>query len=142
MIPLASLDDLEARSGEEYEGADLSRAQTALHDASALVRSAAGQDWLADDGITLAEVPTLVVSIVCAVARRGVENPEGYVSERIGEYSYQRGAQAGGTGGLYLTADERRALSRFRISSGLGSLQFERFPDPTRRVQIVNGEPL
>lgn len=142
--PLASLGDLQDRLGHPLAESELSRAHAALDDASALVRAVAGQSWLDATTGELAEVPDAAVSITLAAARRAFDNPDGYVSETIGDYSYTRaGPSAGGeVGGAYLTEEERAVLRGMSAASGLGTLTVVRPGLLNRGVPIVNGEPL
>lgn len=142
--PLASLDDLEDRLGRTLDGGELARAHAALADASVLVRAAAGRSWLDSTTGELTEVSDLAVSVTLSAAKRAVDNPDGYVSERIGDYSYTRAsAPAGGeVGGVYLTEEERMALRGLRGAGGLATLSYIRAAPFTRGVPIANGEPL
>jgi hypothetical protein len=113
---LASLELLEERMGTiESEAA----AQAALVDASALVRAEAGLDW--EDEAP----PDVVVVIVLAAAARGLRNPDGAQAEGIGTYNVTHGATS--LGGVWLTANERRAIRRAirGASSGIGSIELE-----------------
>ena len=49
--------------------------------------------------------------IALEAAKRAYLNPNGYVSETLGDYSYNRGGNGGGAQvGVYLTALERRQI--------------------------------
>jgi hypothetical protein len=121
----ASLEDLEARLGKTLSGPDGGRAESVLVDASRKVRAVLGPVTITDSqlsGIDLAtswdpEVAAdTVAGIVLEAARRGFENPRGFASERIGDYSYQT-AQQNTPGGVYLTADERSTLRSMKPAS-------------------------
>src|SRR5690606_33461915 len=63
--PLATVAELEERLGVptgSLEGADLVRAKADLDDASALVRTAAKKDWVAEDGTSTA--PAIAKTVV------------------------------------------------------------------------------
>lgn len=120
--PLASLDELTARLGDQ----DIDDVQAAafLDDASALVRLEAGQTWLTDADV-LEEVPRAVVMVVLNVARRAYLNPEGSIQPTAGPFSDrfdEARAQV-----FYLTDTERLVLQRFRTtSSGLWAMRTSR----------------
>lgn len=113
---LASLEQLEERMGTiDNETAALA----ALVDASALVRAEAGLTWEDEDP------PDVVVVITLAAAARGLRNPDGAQSEGIGTYNVAYGATS--LGGVWLTANERRAI-RLAVrgtASGIGSIELE-----------------
>ncbi len=96
--------------------ADTARAQAALDDASAIIRSVAGEDWLTDAGV-LETVPDVVVSVTLAVARRLYENPSGFTSETIGGYTYRRGESGGSLLLPHEARDVRKAAGRSPIIS-------------------------
>ena len=128
---LAPVSALEKRLGVpvgSLAGEDLTRAETDLADASALVRAEAGLDWVADDGVTIT-APESAVTVVVRAALRSFNNPEGYAGESLGSgaYSYQYGQQA--QQGVYLTAAEIRIVKQAaRISGGLGGVFSVRTP--------------
>lgn len=114
LAPLARIADLERYLGRELDAdADITRAESVLSLASDMVRDEAGKDWTPED------VPRRVRAIVLAVAERAVRNPDGFSSESAGDYSYQRVGVPGGIGGLYLTKDEIKILTRLSGKSGL-----------------------
>lgn len=112
MAALASIEALEARLGHSLEGVELGRAQAALDDASALIRSEAGSDF---DG----EVPDVVASICLAVAYRAFRNPDGTTQTSIGDVSISFKREGVG-GAVWLSQAERRAI---RKAAGLASAQ-------------------
>ena len=118
--PLAEVRDLADWVGETIAPADR-RAGAVLRAASALVRAEAGRTWVGDDGELVDEslIPDEVISITTQVAGRAWSNPDGYSSERIGDYSYSRGSDH--ESGVYLTSAERAQLSRLR-PSGAGRI--------------------
>ncbi len=115
---LAELEDLEARMGPL---SDPSRAQAALDDASALIRSEADVDWLDDDGV-LEAVPPVIVMICCKAAQRALTNPGGVSQESLGSFSQQ---YANASPDVYLTRAERRLVRRETGSQVIGTIQLE-----------------
>ncbi|KWT60603.1 hypothetical protein ADL21_18295 [Streptomyces albus subsp. albus] len=81
--PLADIAALEKRLARELVGEERTQAETALADASAIVR-AHGDAWPDP-----AKAPAIVVAVTLAAAERRVRNPEGYRSELQGGYQYQ-----------------------------------------------------
>jgi phage gp36-like protein len=107
MLPsLATLDQLEDRTTVENPTV----AQAALDDASALIRAHAGKSWVDAEG-ALTTVPDVIQTICLAAAIRRVNNPMGYASEQISQYSYR---YAGGSqsGSVFLTDDEKDTITR------------------------------
>ena len=103
--PLATLSEFEARLGQSLSGSDVQRAEALLDDASVLVRDVAEQpDW--DAGTA----PPRAVQITLAVALRAYNNPDGLISERLGDASW--GWWHGTQPGVFLTKDEEQALRR------------------------------
>lgn len=119
--PLASLDDLEVRLPDHIEGNDVARAEAALIDASALVRTEAGKTWANDDGDELVDVPDIIVTITVAVARRGFLNPEGYQQETSGDHTVMLSSS------IYLLDDEKALIATTTTStSGLFTISTTR----------------
>jgi hypothetical protein len=116
---LATVEALQERLGRTLDGVNATRAQAALDDASALVRSAANKTWVTDEALD-ADIPDVVVAITLTAARRAFENPNGLASQNIGSYAYTR--ESAGTPGLFLTADEVAALQLAAGDNGLGSV--------------------
>lgn len=123
--PLAATSDLEARLGVTLTGTDVARAEAALTDASALVRSAAGVTWSADGTTLDADLPDVVIAVTLTAARRAYENPSGLVSESFGSYSYTRN-QGERRIGMYLTDEERKAVRRAAGQRTFDSLELVR----------------
>lgn len=114
---LATVEAFEERLGRTLGPTDSARAQAALEDASALVRSEAGKSWVT--GTTLdSDVPDVVVTITLVVARRAFDNPAGVASSTIGNVSVNWGS------GIYLTGDERRSLLT-AVSAGGGMVSLD-----------------
>jgi hypothetical protein len=112
--PLATIADLEARIGHVIADADeQARAGALLNDASALVRMAAHDDYMEDDGITLGVVPDICVTITASAALRGWYNPAGIEAAQLGAVSVRYG-------GAWLSQAERDLLGQL-IGGGPGS---------------------
>lgn len=97
MADLISLEMYTVRLGRTLNTAQSSQASAFIADASALVRRIAGGELDSVDDTT---VPPEIIPVVVGMVRRGIENPRGNTSERIGDYQW-----AGG-GGLYATDEE------------------------------------
>jgi hypothetical protein len=116
MLPsLAALEDLAARIPGDISEEDYARAEAALADASAMVRTEAGQTWVDAEG-ELADVPDVAVAVTIAAARRAFVNPEMLASESIQDYSSTFSSPSSD---IYLTKQERTALRRITGRSGL-----------------------
>ncbi|MGW0929554.1 hypothetical protein [Streptomyces sp. NPDC002644] len=120
MTALATVDDLEARMGVTF-GPDESRiAETCLDDVSALARLYGFPSWgVGDHGI-----PDAVKAVVLAVAERRMRNPEGYVQEMAGEYSYR--LPESGAAGMFFRPDELRVIRQSSGRTGLTSINVAR----------------
>jgi hypothetical protein len=72
--------------------------------------------------------PARVRRIALEVAKRAYQNPNGYVSETLGDYSYNRGSRSSpramDQSGLYLTDEERRAIASVAGRSTVRTVQF------------------
>ncbi|QPB09767.1 head-to-tail connector complex protein [Streptomyces phage Shady] len=109
MAALATVEDLQARMGVTFSTAESVAANAALEDISALARLYGLPVW-GNAGTT---APEAVKAVVLAVAERRMRNPEGYVSEMAGEYSYR--LPEAGSAGMFFRPDE---LSIIRQSAG------------------------
>lgn len=109
MSALATVEALEARMAVTFSQVESVAAGTALDDISALARLYGLPLW----GVEGAPVPDAVRAVVLAVAERRMRNPEGYVSEMAGEYSYR--LPEAGSAGMFFRPDE---LSVIRQSAG------------------------
>lgn len=112
---LASLAQLVARSPGGIAPADQNRALAALDDASAWIRSEAGEDWIDDTGAP-ETVPPVIVSICCSVARRVLDNPDGLQSETVAGWS---GTRSNASSDMYLTNQERSMIHKV-VDGGSG----------------------
>jgi hypothetical protein len=115
----ATLDQLAAR----VTVADETRAQAALDDASAEIRSIAGVTFVTDDQLDFTGYPTwaedALIKVCCAAAVRSLTNPEGAQSETIGSYSH---SYANASPDVYIYANERRLIRRAAGRTGLGTI--------------------
>lgn len=120
MLPaLADLAALSARVPGGIPAEDEARAQSALEDASALVRDECGRDFVDDEGEL--DAPAAVVRVVLGVARRDFMNPDGARSdtETVGPHSRTMVRPDDQTG-LYLTDQERAICHKYRPGAGGG----------------------
>lgn len=150
----ASIDDLIDR-GVKIGVDDGSRAQAALDDVSALMRSVAGKDWVTPPAVVLdTGLPGVLLTVCCTAARRAYENPSNIRSAVIDGYSDTRGGDV--FGGVDLTATERRLVEQaagsvspglWTISTTRGTLETAGFNDDLPDfypvlVDTVGGEPI
>lgn len=118
MLPsLATLEQLRDRMNVEDDAA----AQAALDDASALVRVVAHPcTWVDSEG-NLTEVPDGIQVIVLNSVRRYLNNPDGYASIQVSQFSASvRGASASGS--PTLTKEEKLDIRRIVVGSLLRSV--------------------
>ncbi|WP_424216346.1 hypothetical protein ACN20G_29860 (plasmid) [Streptomyces sp. BI20] len=115
------LEDLYSRLGKPAPTDEEERAQAwgAIYDALAVVSTYGKTGWFSNPG----SLPPGVKAVLLAVAERKVRNPEGYVSETAGEYSYRRPEQS--ALGLGLTAGEIALIEKAMGVRGLRSVQLE-----------------
>lgn len=130
MPPLASIYDFEGRLNGNLAAADVTRVETLLADASALVRGETKPvTWTTTDPVTgdvsLDDVPQDVIRVVCMVAQRAFRNPSGYVSESVGEWSGTRPQSDPVSEVLFLTRGERRSVKRAAELTSVGSVVLE-----------------
>jgi hypothetical protein len=145
--PLATLEQLGARLGVVFPvdvngmptTPDGLRAGAALNDASALVRTVAGEDWLDENG-DLEAVPPTIQTVTLSVASRAYMNPQGAVQATVGDASvtYSRG----GEGTVFLTNAEVRLIRKAMGLSALSSVQFvTEFVPPNGRDNLYAPDP-
>ena len=132
MTALARIEDIEQRLGRRFADGEWPRPAGVLDDASALVRAEGNSAW------TLDTVPEAVHAVVCRVAIRAIEHPEGFSSESGGDYSYQR---KGAEDGVYLTDREARIVRRGSGRTGLWTQPVTRneYVDRTEWVNTLPG---
>lgn len=107
MTALASVRDLELRMSRTFDtDDDVAEAESALDEASEIVRETGSQLW-----VSTAEAPRIARTVTLRLAGRKIRNPDGLSAENAGDYSYQRpGVTADGP--LHLTAWETMVLRR------------------------------
>lgn len=123
MLPaFATTDELADRLPGGISTSDLARAQAAIDDVSALIRSAAGENWV-DENNALADVPDIVVAITLRSALRAFANPTGVTQQTVGPFSE---SYANASTDVYLTAAERAMVKQAAGYSGLGVVRTTR----------------
>jgi hypothetical protein len=117
---LAATEALEARIGATLTGSDLVRAQAMLDDASALIRSEAGLDYVDEFG-ELETVPPIIEAITLAAAYRAYRNPDGVSQSSVGDVSVSYGRDRT-MASIYLTPAERAAIRKAAGASAVLSI--------------------
>jgi hypothetical protein len=123
MAPLLSLEQYEARAGRSFTGLKKAQVEAYLDDASAIVRRIAAtsdEDETDLDDVDHTDVPDLIKPIVTSMVNRGLANPRGLTSERIGDYAYTAAGQA-----IYATAEEERLILAAVDRSLIGHITLE-----------------
>lgn len=115
--PLITLEQVQDRLGTVD---DTERVETYIEDVSALVRQAAGDDFLDDQGQP--DPPGAVVPIMVEAIRRVLDNPHGLASETIGSYTWRAD---GGDRGLYLSRVEEKMIRRAAGHPGFGEIELD-----------------
>lgn len=134
MPALATVEDLEARMGAEFSEPESLAAGAALDDVSALARLYGLPMW----GMNGNHVPDVVKGVVLAVAERRMRNPEGYVSEMAGEYSYR--LPEAGSAGLFFRPDELMTIRQASGRTGLVSIPINRPVTVAKRLHYPHGK--
>lgn len=101
--PLVTVEQLEARLGEEFSGTKLAQVEALLDDASALVRQVGRTEFDPP-------VPAVIVTVVTQMLRRALDNPGELTAEQIGSYGYQAQQPSPSGGSIYVTRAERRII--------------------------------
>lgn len=101
---LATIEELEVRSGFELDDRTKAMAVAALDDASALVREYGDPAWVTDTA------PPIAKSLTLAAALRYVHNPMSVTQSRGGDETLAWDASA--ARGVYLLAEEIAVLER------------------------------
>jgi Gp19/Gp15/Gp42-like protein len=110
--PLAEVIDFEQRLAREFDdNAERTQLEAWIEDASDLVRTVAGRDWVTADEPPVSNAPRVARLVTIRAVMRVLQNPDGLSSESAGDYSYQRNDVEDG-GGIYLTAREEALLRR------------------------------
>lgn len=118
-MALISIDQYQDRVGTTFAGAEATRINALIDDASALVLQIADMDtdW------TDATVPDVVVPVVVSMVRRSLENPLGLSGEQIGQYQWQ--ASSGNATAIHATMRETRIIRKAAGRLGAGTVQLE-----------------
>lgn len=109
MTALMTVTQYEARAGRTFIGIKRSQVEAYLDDASAIVRRIAGSredDELSLDDVDNTNVPPELLPVIFNMVTRGLNNPRGLTSERIGDYSYTQTADRT----IYATAEEEKLI--------------------------------
>lgn len=131
---LADIDDLEEYLGVDIEsGAPEARAGVLLSQASTLVRSFTGRNWVDSEGQIQADLPDAVSEIATAVAARAWNAPADpwVLQESVGPFATTRDTK---NPAIYLTKWEQSMLSNSAVTGaafqGLGTIALTRDPEP------------
>jgi len=123
MPPLATVQDLSARVGEQLIDSD-PQVLYYLDAASALIRAETGRTWVVSGDLD-PNLPAEVRVICVEVAARLWRNPEGVIQETTGPFTQRLPDKF--ADGLFLTASEKSQLARYRATRpGLWSLKTTR----------------
>jgi hypothetical protein len=134
----ASTDDLDARG---VDVSNLVRAQTALDDASAVIRLEANTSWVVEGAVDFGDLADYlqdaIVTVCISVARRVLENPDGAESMTLGDASV---SLANSSNDIYLTASERKIIRRASGRGSIGSIRLEGEGVPNLSGAVFDGE--
>ena len=119
MAPLLSLAQYEARAGRTYTGVRQAQVEAYLDDASAIARRIAAPE-LDDLDHASSDLPAELRPVIFSMVNRGLANPRGLTSERIGDYAYTSAGQA-----IYATAEEERLILAAVDRSLIGHITLE-----------------
>ncbi len=110
---LASATKLYEKIGHTPTGAEATRAEDCLVEASELIRDEADKTWLNDAEDAVVDVPPVVERICLAAAFRGFDNARALTQRSIGDdsKSYDRAGVEGGAQ-VYLTASEKQRVRK------------------------------
>lgn len=109
MTALMSIEQYEARAGRTFTGVKRSQVEAYLDDASAIVRRIAStreDGELSLDDVDYTNTPPELLPIIFNMVTRGLHNPRGLTSERIGDYAYTQPADRT----IYATAEEEKLI--------------------------------
>lgn len=102
-MTLATFDDVQARFYRELDPEDRQLIETRLGDAERMIRRKVPDlDWRIEEDPLLGET---VIQICADAVIRLIQNPEGFVQETDGGYTYMR-AQSLAEGRLFITREE------------------------------------
>lgn len=132
MLPaLAEIAEMETRLGKAIPTNQVARAQSALLDASTLVRSEVGQTWV-DAERQLTDIPDVARMVTLAVALRAYQGESIPGVPGLGE----RMVRSPNERPVYLTSAEKRALASLAGNSGVFTLSTTRGGDPFDTVFV------
>lgn len=131
-MALISIDQYQDRVGTTFAGAEATRINALIDDASALVLQIADMetDW------TDATVPAVVVPVVASMVRRSLENPLGLVGESIGSYQWQ--AASGSSTAIHANLREVRIIRKAAGRLGVGTVQLEGYLETASPVVMAD----
>lgn len=140
---LASVSDLAEFIDETIAtgSGDEKRARWCLRLASSLVREETGRTWLDDTGHVADDVPEAAVTVTVYCAARVYDNPQALTTSNIDDRDEGFKVQEAGA---YLTASERRMLSRIGASAsggGMWSVTTQRDAPPATTGLVPTGTP-
>lgn len=115
MAALATLDELKARLDWTLDAQEESLAETALEDASTLVRGH-GLEWTPEN------VPPIAKTIALGAARRFMVNHMGVTVSRAGDETLTWDGVGDKAGTVYLTREEKQMLAGLSRPTGFGNL--------------------
>lgn len=115
----ATIDDLGARLPAGIPAGGETRAQAALDDVSAFIRTFASKDWVTDDTppVLADDTPPIIGTVCLRAALRVFTNPQGVTQDTAGPYST---SFANASTDVYLTAAEKAMVRRAAGLSTLG----------------------
>lgn len=134
----ASLADIQARLGRPLTADEQTQAETLLDDVELEIRSRIPD---LDDQVTAGDIHAdNVIRVEASAVKRVLQNPEGYISETDGDYSYQLNHRYS-SGELEITAHEWTLLGIgggvFTIRPGV-TVPVNRYPvDPRFLYRVV-----
>lgn len=138
MLPaLAKIEDLEVRVPGGIDSGDRPRAQAALDDASATIRSTARKTWTTGSELD-DDVPDIVVTICLKAAVRALVNPDGVTEESIDGYS---AGYSNESPDVYLTKKEEQMIRQAAGTSRLGVQRLTRGDVPDTPTVFVDTVP-
>jgi fructose-specific component phosphotransferase system IIB-like protein len=155
--PIGTVPELEARVGRSFvTDEEKAMAAAALEDAAAIARVYGNPYWgcysvstfsasdepviingvkLLSTGLT---VPDGVKAVVLAMAARAVRNPDGFVSETAGEYTYRYSENT--ANGLSPSPGEITMLEKLAQKDKLRTIEFQRAVQIARRRETPYDE--
>lgn len=148
--PIGTVPELEARVGRTFiTDEEKAMAAAALEDAAAIARTYGNPYWgcyspntfstetkpIIINGVAVLStglsVPAGVKAIVLAMAARALRNPEGFVSETAGEYTYRYSENT--ANGIEPSAGEIKMLEKLAQKDKIRTVEFQRAVIISRR---------